>query len=99
MKLLPAFTNMEKVVKKYAIVFTVIVMYQGLFGGMSLSTKPKAIEMLKNNIFFKYFTLFCIAFTATKDIEISLISLCVFVILINVLRTDEERKKHGIFNI
>jgi hypothetical protein len=93
------FTYAEQTLKKYSIIFTLIVMYQGLFGGMSLKNKPMQLEKLSNNIYFKYFTLFCIAFTATQDIEISLLSICVFVILFNIIRTKEERDKYGFFNL
>ena len=93
------FTYTEKALKKYSIIFTLIVMYQGLFGGMSLKNKPQRLEKLGANIYFKYFTLFCIAFTATQDIEISLLSIVVFVMLFNAVRTTEEREKYGFFNL
>ena len=93
------FTYAENALKKYSVIFTLIVMYQGLFGGMSLKNKPIRLEKLKINIYFKYFTLFCIAFTATKDIEISLLSIVVFIILFNFIRTKEEREKYGLFNL
>jgi len=93
------FTHVEKALKQIPIVFTLIVMYQGLFGGMSLKNKPQRLEKLGANIYFKYFTLFCIAFTATQDIEISLLSIVVFVMLFNVIRTSEEREKYGFFNL
>ena len=93
------FTYAEKTLKKYSIIFTLIVMYQGLFGGMSLNNKPERLEKLSSNIYFKYFTLFCIAFTATQDIEISLLSVIIFIILFNSIRTKEERDTYGFFNL
>lgn len=96
---IPLFTNTEKIIKRYSILFTLIVMYQGLFGGMSLSHKPKVLEDMKTNIVFKYATLLCIAFSATKDIEISMLSLLVFILVLNLLRTPEERKKFKFYEI
>lgn len=95
----PLFTNTEKLIKKYSILFTLIVMYQGLFGGMSMSHKPKVLDNLKDNLYFKYITLFCIAFSATKDIEISLLSVLAFVAVINIVRTPEERKRYNFYEI
>ena len=96
---IPLFTNTEKMIKRYSILFTLIVMYQGLFGGMSMSHKPKVLEDMKSNTVFKYITLLCIAFSATKDIEISLLSVIAFVLVLNLLRTPEERKKFKFYEI
>jgi len=94
-----SFTFAEKIINQYSVLFTLIVMYQGLFGGMSLKNRPQRLDKLSGNILFKYITLFCIAFTATKDIEISLLSIVIFVMLINVIRTKEERDKLGFLNL
>ena len=95
----PVFTYAENIFNRYSVLFTLIVMYQGLFGGMSLQTKPILLQNLSKNMYFKYFTLFCIAFSATKDVEISLMSIVAFVILMNFARTPEEREKYGYFNL
>ena len=95
MQLISAFTSTEKILKRYSVAFTLIVMYQGLFGGLSLKQQPAAITSLQDNMLFKMFTLFCIAFTATKDIEVSLVSVLIFIIVINSLRTRSEREVAG----
>lgn len=92
MNIVPTFTAAEKVIKRYGILFSLIVMYQGLFGGMSLRDQPKRLKSLKNNVFFKLFTLSCIAFTATQDIELSILSVLLFVTLLYAIKTPEERK-------
>ena len=91
-EVVPGSTLIETFFAKYGIAFTLLVMYQGLFGGMSFSNKPAIVKELSDNVLFKYLTLFCIAFTATKDVEISLISMLFFVILIHMLRTPKERE-------
>ena len=96
MKFLPGTEVVEDFFKRYGTAFTVIVLYQGLFGGLSMEHKPKRLEKMSNNVLFKLLTMFTIAFTATKDVEKSIISMGVFIIMINLMRTPEERKKAGI---
>ena len=97
MELSPLITSAEKMIKRYSVVFTLVVMYQGLFGGLTIGKMPERINVLKDNVTFKLFTLFCVAFTATKDIEISVISLALFIGFVNALRTPEERVHAGNF--
>jgi hypothetical protein len=47
---------------------------------------------LSHNLIFKLFTMFCIAFSATKDIETSLISICLFIAIIHIIRSPKERE-------
>jgi hypothetical protein len=91
-------SNFEKILQKSHILFTMIVMYQGLFGGLSMSNPPSALTDLQGKMWFKFVTLFCIAFTATKDIEISIISVVCFVLTLYAMKTPEERNK-GLFSI
>lgn len=92
LQIVPGFTKMENFFKKYGIAFTLLVMYQGLFGGLSLSNNPKILDDLSKNLWFKIFTLFCIAFSATRDIETSLISVVLFMIMLHSLRSPKERE-------
>lgn len=95
MQLFNVFTGFEAFVKKYGIVFSLIVMFQGLFGGSVLSQSPQFFTHLATNTFYKLFVLFCVAFTATKDVETSILAVLVFIILINVARTPQEREEAG----
>lgn len=99
LQLVPGFTKVEKFFKKYGIAFTLLVMYQGLFGGLSLSNKPKIISQLSQQMWFKLLTLFCIAFSATRDIETSLISIVLFIMIIHTLRTPSEREDVSLNNV
>ena len=99
LQIIPGFTKIETYFKKYGILFTILVMYQGLFGGLSLSNRPGILDKLSTNIWFKFFTLFCIAFSATRDIETSLISLLLFIALLHILRSPEEREDVSLKNL
>ena len=99
LQIVPGFTRLEKFFKRYGIAFTLLVMYQGLFGGLSLSNKPAILESLSSQLWFKLFTLFCIAFTATRDIETSLISVALFIALIHLLRSPKEREDVSLKNL
>lgn len=93
MKIVPIFTTTEKFVKKYSIIFSLLVMFQGLFGGLSLSKTPKRLEEVRNKTYFKLITLFAIAFSATQDIELSILSVILFILFLYAIKTPEERKK------
>jgi len=99
LQIVPGFTRVETIFKKYGVAFTLLVMYQGLFGGLSLSNKPKVLDKLSGNLWFKIFTMFCIAFSATKDIETSLISVLLFIGLLHLLRTPKERENVSMKNV
>ena len=96
-KLVPNFlgqysNSVESLSKQYGLVFSLIVLYQGLFGGISLSQKPVRLVSLPKNPFFKFLTMTAIAFTATKDIETAIVSVLMFLLILHLLRTPEERK-------
>lgn len=95
MKLFKTFTNIESFFDTYGVAFSLLVMYQGLFGGMVISNPPKVLKKMTSNVLFKLFTLFCVAFTATKDIELSLLSTFVFVLLLHFIRSTDEKNKAG----
>lgn len=95
MNIIPGAKNIEITVKQSAVLFSLIVLYQGLFGGLSMKNPPKMITEFADNDVFKFITLIAIAFTASKDVEVAIISALLFVVLINLARTPEERKANG----
>lgn len=97
MKFIPFSDNIESFMKKYGIAFTLVVIYQGLFGGLSLSSPPKRLVEFSSNIYVKLATMFAIAFTATRDVETALVSIGLFVVAMNLLKTPEEKKASGNF--
>lgn len=96
---LPFTNNIESFIKKYGVIFTIVVMYQGLFGGLAISNEPSVLKKLNKNILFKLFTLFAVGFTATRDIETTLIGMVLFIIILHLLRTPEEKNKITFKNI
>lgn len=92
MNIIPGFSNIEKSIKKYSLIFALIVLYQGLFGGMSVQEKPKRLDAISNNLFFKLITMTSIAFTATQDIETSILSVLIFLIILYLIKTPKERE-------
>jgi len=97
MKFIPFSDNVESFMKKYSVAFSLVVIYQGLFGGLSLSSPPERLVKLSDNVYVKLATMFAIAFTATKDVEIALVSIVLFVAAMNLLKTPEEKKASGNF--
>ena len=94
MKLIPGFTMLEKSLDKYTIVFSLIVMFVGLFGGsFSKAQPPKNLQKLSENQYFRLATLILIAYTATKDLETAAIATALFIVIIYLIKTPEERKK------
>jgi hypothetical protein len=77
-------------------IFTFIVIFQALFGGYGLVEKPKLLKTIDTHWLFRLFALMTIAYTATKQIEIAAMCVILFLIIMYLLRTPEERKKHGI---
>ena len=78
-------------------IFTTIVLIQALFGSKGLvGDVPKRAELLFSNPIARIVTLSMIAFTATKEIDTAIIVVCLFLALLWILRTPEERKRSKI---
>ena len=92
------FTDIERYFKKYGVLFSLLVIYQGLFGGFVLSNKPKRLIKASQHIAFKLLTLLAISFTATKDIETSILAILLFIIIVHMLRTPDEKQKTNFGN-
>ena len=85
----------EAVIKAQPILFTLIILYQGLFSGNAIKI-PKNLKTAFNNKIFRFFSLMLIAFSATQDIEYALISTVVFLAVMYALKTPDERKETGL---
>ena len=94
MNVVPAFSKFESAIKRYGIVFSILVLFLGLMGGAFTKVKsPKRLIALSDNLYFRMTALVMLAFTATKDVETSIISVICFLIIMYLLKTPEERKK------
>ena len=91
----PVSTPTEKIIKAQPIVFTLIILYQGLFSGNAIKI-PKNLKTLFNSKTFRFLSLMLIAFSATQDIEYALISTTIFLSVMYAIKTPEERKETGL---
>ena len=97
LKNIPLVMNTEKFIKKYGIVFTLLVLYTVLIDLPEVVKIPRRMkEPIKDpyfRAFYKFAAIFAISFTASMDIETALASTVIFSILINVIRDPDERKE------
>lgn len=91
----PISKSAEAVIKTQPILFTLIILYQGLFSGNAIKI-PKNLKTLFNSKTFRFLSLMLIAFSATQDIEYALISTVIFVGIMYTIKTPEERKETGL---
>lgn len=78
-------------------IISLIVIFQGCFGGMGVAQTPALLKKLTNNPIFRFVFVCAIAYTATTDIEMALVSTLIFFVFLHMIRTDEERKKMKFF--
>jgi hypothetical protein len=90
----PLSNQTEKTIRSQPILFTLIILYQGLFSGNAIKI-PKNLRTLFNNKVFRFVSLMAIAFSATQDIEYALISTMIFLVVMYAIKTPEERKTQG----
>jgi hypothetical protein len=90
----PLSNQTEKTIRSQPILFTLIILYQGLFSGNAIKI-PENLRTLFNNKVFRFVSLMAIAFSATQDIEYALISTMIFLVVMYAIKTPEERKTQG----
>ncbi len=76
---------------KIPLIFSMIVICQGLFGGLGLKQVPNRIIKLSNNPIARFIFITAIAYTATSDIEQAIFSVVLFFIIMYLIRTPAER--------
>jgi len=76
------------------LVFGITILMHSIFGASGVTEKPKILESVSQNIFFKFFTLFLIAFASLRDFEDTLLVVLLFLAITQLLRTKEERERH-----
>ena len=91
----PVTTRTEAVIKAQPILFTLIILYQGLFSGKAIKI-PKNLMTAFNSKIFRFVSLMLIAFSATQDFEYALISTMIFLLVLYALKTPEEREETGL---
>jgi uncharacterized membrane protein YhaH (DUF805 family) len=73
-------------------VFSMIVLLSALFGSLGIVETPERLRNLSKQWWFRLFTLLTIAYTATRQIEVSVISIVMLLLFLYLLRTPEERR-------
>lgn len=79
---------------KMPIIFSLVILYQGLFSGGAIEM-PSQLQSALEVPTIRFISLFLVALGATQDIEYALTSVLVFLVLVYMIRTPEEREKHG----
>jgi hypothetical protein len=90
----PLTSPTESLIKAQPILFTLIILYQGLFSGNAIAIPGRLKSMFESRLF-RYVSLIAIAFSATQDIEYAIVSTFLFLTIMYVIKTPEERKKTG----
>ena len=77
------------------VIFCLLVMFQGCFGGMGVAQRPKVLENLlsgRTGALFRFIFVMCIAYTASKgEVEFAIFCTTLFFLFLHILRTEEER--------
>ena len=84
----------ELFIKAQPLVFSLIIMYKSLFAHTAIAI-PERLETLFGNKIFRLVSLMAIAFGATGDIEYALASTVIFLTVMYLLKTPEERRRTG----
>jgi|SRR6056300_443762 hypothetical protein len=90
----PVSRPLEKILKR-PLVFSLLVLYQGLFSGNAVKI-PNRLKNMFENPAFRFGSLFMIALAASQDIEYALMSTIIFIFVLYALKTPEEREKTGL---
>jgi hypothetical protein len=90
----PASGQLEKILRM-PLVFSLIVMYQGIFSHNAVYVPDRVMRMF-DHAWFRAFSIFIIALVVTSDVETALISSVIFVGTLHALKTPEEREKTGL---
>ena len=90
----PVSGKIEKILRM-PLVFSLVVMYQGIFSHNAVYV-PDRVMMMLDHAWFRALSLFIIALVVTSDVETALISTAIFIGTLHALKTPEERKKTGI---
>ncbi len=92
MKLYNYFQDQEDIMNS-SIVFSLIVLS---FSSMAGSFKLPALvtDKIKNSTYVRMLILMMISYSATQEIEYAVLTTCIFISVMYLLKTPEERKKY-----
>ena len=90
----PLSEPVEKLIKM-PIIFSLVILYQGLFSGGAIEM-PSQLKAALEIPIVRFISLFLVALGATQDIEYALASVLIFLFIVYYIRTPTEREKNGI---
>lgn len=94
MKFIPKSDIIEKYINNTPVVFTLIVIYQGILSGNSVKTNPpERLKPFFDSPIFRFISIYLIALSATKDIEHAIIGVAIYLIFMFLIHTKEEKEK------
>lgn len=85
------FNNINRVLSQ-DLIFTLVFMFQMIFGGLGVVLVPEKINNLANSPVTRVLLLTLIGFVATKNLGLALVGALVFVLVLFLLRNGEERE-------
>lgn len=95
---LPVLTNMNgtpNMSTTYPLLFALFFIFQICFGKLSVIKTPEKIEKLFLQPLFRMLLLYGIAYTATSNLETAAVATFIFVIIMNLFRTQKEKEELG----
>lgn len=87
------FAKTENVVNG-PLIYGITILMHSVFGASGVTEKPQILERVSNTSFFKFLTLFILAFAAVRDFEDTILVLVLFLAVTQLIRTKEERERH-----
>jgi hypothetical protein len=87
------FSKTENIVNG-PLVYGIVILIHSVFGASGVTEKPKILDSVSGNVFFKFFTLILLAFAAVRDFEDTIFVTLLFLSVTQLLRTKEERERH-----
>lgn len=75
------------------LIFTLIVIFQGCFGGLGIVQTPEKLIKMTDSPIVRLLFVSAIAYTATSDVENAIIATLIFFAFLHMLRTEDEKKK------
>ena len=77
-----------------ALFYGVIILFHSVFGTSGVTDKPAILDKLMTMTWFKFFTLVLVTYAAVRDIEDTIFMSVLFLSLVQLMRTKEERRQH-----
>ena len=85
----PVVNNINRVLSQ-DLVFTLLFMFQMIFGSLGVSLIPERVHNLANNPVTRLFLLTLIGFVATRNVGLAVVGALSFAALLLLLRNSEE---------